>query len=96
MPMTPLRLFSGMMMLASAGGATAETVTYTYDAQGRLVQVQRTGAPQGTETAQYTYDKADNRTRVVTRSTSPTTPPPPPPPSPAGGNPPPSVVADPK
>ena len=54
-----------------AVAASAETTTYTYDARGRLVQVVRTGAPQGTETVRYTYDKAGNRTRVTSTSTSP-------------------------
>ena len=42
--------------LATAAGA-AETITYGYDAQGRLVQVARSG---GVTTA-YGFDKADNR-----------------------------------
>lgn len=78
-----IKLVIGTAVVASAGAAAAETITYVYDAHGRLVQVQRTGAPQGTETAQYSYDQADNRTRVLTTSTNPNTPPPPPPPPPS-------------
>ncbi len=72
MSVTPLKLIVGAVVLAGAGHLAAETIAYTYDAQGRLERVERTGAPQGTETAQYTFDRADNRTFVETRLTNPT------------------------
>lgn len=76
MMIRPITLAAGTMVLAGAGTVAAQTITYSYDPLGRLVQVQRTGAPQGTEVAQYSYDQADNRTRVVTTSTnSPAAPP---------------------
>lgn len=51
--------------LASHYSAMAsETVTYKYDALGRLVQVSRAGTVNNGITAAYTYDKADNRTNV--------------------------------
>lgn len=43
--------------------AAAETVTYTYDAQGRLVRVDRSGTVNDNVDDQYTYDDADNRTK---------------------------------
>ena len=47
---------------AVAGGAVAaETLTYRYDARGRLVKVERSGAVNNGVTTQYSYDKADNR-----------------------------------
>ena len=48
--------------LAAAGIASAsETITYTYDAKGRLVLVQRTGTVNNNVVANYTIDRADNR-----------------------------------
>jgi hypothetical protein len=53
---------------------SAETVTYSYDAKGRLVKVVRTGTVNNNVTVEYTHDKADNRTRVKTTN-SPNPPP---------------------
>ena len=61
--------------LAIATPATAaETITYTYDAKGRLVKVVRTGTVNNNVTVEYTHDKADNRTRLKTTN-SPNPPP---------------------
>jgi hypothetical protein len=50
----------------------AETVTYTYDAKGRLVKVVRTGTVNNNVETVYSYDKADNRkTQVTTGSQNP-------------------------
>lgn len=50
----------------------SETITYTYDAKGRLVKVVRTGTVNNNVTVEYTHDKADNRTRLkVTNSPNP-------------------------
>lgn len=54
-----------VLLLASSALAT-ETVTYTYDAKGRLVKVERTGTVNNNITTTYTHDKADNRTNVKT------------------------------
>lgn len=68
---------AGLLLLVSgfavAIPATAtETVTYTYDAKGRLVKVVRTGTVNNNVTAEYRHDKADNRTRLkVTNSPNP-------------------------
>jgi YD repeat-containing protein len=61
--------------LASAAAAT-ETITYTYDAKGRLVKVERTGTVNNGVTTQYTHDKADNRTNVTITGSANSTPPP--------------------
>lgn len=42
----------------------AETITYTYDARGRLVQVVHSGGPVSGTQVNYTHDTASNRTRV--------------------------------
>jgi hypothetical protein len=55
-------------VLAVAGLAAAswasETITYTYDARGRLVKVERSGTINNGVKAEYNYDKGDNRTNV--------------------------------
>jgi len=43
-----------------------ETTTYTYDALGRIVTVNRSGGPANGTAAEYTYDAAGNRTLVST------------------------------
>ncbi len=59
---------AGVVGLCLAGTAIAawatETITYTYDARGRLVKVERKGSVNNNVTAEYQYDKADNRTNV--------------------------------
>ncbi|MGN6773182.1 MAG: hypothetical protein ACTHJQ_25545 [Rhizobiaceae bacterium] len=67
------RLLLAFALVGMAGSATAtETITYTYDAKGRLVKVVRTGTVNNNVTVEYTHDKADNRTRVkVTNSPNP-------------------------
>lgn len=56
--------------LAGIGAVAAfatETVTYRYDARGRLVKVERSGSVNNNVNTVYTHDKADNRTnRTVT------------------------------
>lgn len=46
----------------------AETITYTYDAQGRLVTVSHTGTINNNVQTVYSHDNADNRTNVTTTS----------------------------
>ena len=55
------------LLVATAAHAT-ETITYTYDAKGRLVKVvhSSTVANNNGVTVDYTHDKADNRTNVKT------------------------------
>jgi len=49
--------------IAAAGTAVAaETLTYRYDARGRLVKVERSGGPKSGAVTNYSYDKANNRT----------------------------------
>jgi hypothetical protein len=56
---------------AAAAAMASETITYTYDSRGRLVKVVRTGSVNNNISAEYTYDKADNRTNVNVASPNP-------------------------
>jgi YD repeat-containing protein len=57
--------------LAAVAAAASETITYSYDARGRLVQVKHAGTVNNNVTANYQYDKADNRTNVNVTSPNP-------------------------
>lgn len=52
------------MSAAAFAALASETITYTYDARGRLVKVERKGTVNNNVSADYKYDKADNRTNV--------------------------------
>jgi len=66
------RIALGAAALAVAAVAVAsETITYTYDSRGRLVKVVRTGTVNNNVSANYSYDKADNRTNVNVVSPNP-------------------------
>jgi hypothetical protein len=70
----PIRLaLTGLTVaVAPALLLAAETITYTYDAKGRLVKVERSGNVNHGVKAEYKHDKADNRTSVtVTGSPNP-------------------------
>ncbi|MDQ3520087.1 MAG: hypothetical protein M3466_17005 [Gemmatimonadota bacterium] len=53
-------------LFAASVAQAAETITYTYDARGRLVQVSRSGTVNNGVSTTYTLDKADNRTNKTT------------------------------
>ena len=53
----------------------AETITYSYDAKGRLVKVERSGTANNNVKAEYSHDKADNRTNVTVTGSPNATPP---------------------
>ena len=57
----------------AAAAVASETITYTYDARGRLTKVARSGSVNNNVSATYAYDKADNRTTV--NVVSPNSPP---------------------
>jgi len=64
---TALILAAGAVGLTySSVAAAAETVTYTYDARGRLIKVVHAGTVNNGVQTDYTIDKADNRTNVTT------------------------------
>ena len=45
-------------------GIASETITYTYDAKGRLVKVEHSGSVNNGVKTEYTHDKAGNRINV--------------------------------
>jgi YD repeat-containing protein len=57
--------------LTAVAAAASETINYSYDARGRLVQVKHSGTVNNNVTANYTYDKADNRTNLNVASPNP-------------------------
>lgn len=67
-------LATALLGMASPAIAT-ETVTYTYDAKGRLVKVERSGTVNNGVKTEYAHDKADNRQNVKVTG-SPNSPPP--------------------
>jgi len=71
----PRLLIAAALAGISAQAAAAETITYSYDAKGRLKMVARTGTVNNGVTTTYTHDKADNRTNKVTTGSG--NPPPP-------------------
>lgn len=62
-----IRAIGAFALLISSSAAWAtETITYTYDAQGRLVTVVHSGTVNNGLTTTYTNDAADNRVTVTT------------------------------
>jgi YD repeat-containing protein len=80
---------SVIALMLPLGVRATETVTYSYDAQGRLVQSVISGTVNNGQSSTTSFDTANNRTNY-TVSLSGGTPPPPPPSS----NSPPVTVAD--
>lgn len=75
-----MRLLRPAIVLASCGFVTAqagasETITYTYDAKGRLIKAERSGTTNNGVKYEYTHDKANNR-RNLKVTGSPNPPPP--------------------
>lgn len=60
--------------LTAVAATASETITYSYDARGRLVQVKHSGTVNNNVSANYSFDKADNRTNL--NVASPNSPPP--------------------
>lgn len=64
-------LLAAVAVGIAAAAIAGETITYTYDARGRLVKVERSGGVNNNVSANYSYDKADNRTNVNVISPNP-------------------------
>ena len=64
-----------ILIILGTAAYAAETITYTYDARGRLKQVAHSGTVNNNLVTNYAYDKADNRTNKTTTG-SPNPPPP--------------------
>lgn len=66
-------VYAGCILAAPCWAA--ETVTYTYDAQGRVIAVVTTGGVNNGVTQTYQFDPADNRTQANTSGSPNSTPP---------------------
>lgn len=53
-------------LLGAVAASATETITYTYDARGRLIQVNHSGSVNNGVQTTYAQDKVDNRTNVTT------------------------------
>jgi hypothetical protein len=69
------RAAAALLLGGAAPAGAAETIAYSYDARGRLVQVARSGTVNNGVATSYQFDKADNRTGKTTTG-SPNPPPP--------------------
>lgn len=56
----------GLVSLVTVAGlaSAAETISYTYDAKGRVTLVTHTGTVNNNVVANYTFDTADNRKNI--------------------------------
>lgn len=63
--MKKLLLPGAVVLTVPSAGIAAETVTYTYDALGRVVTMDHQDGPNNNVTSTYSYDAADNRTNVT-------------------------------
>lgn len=55
-----------IIMILGPAAYASETITYQYDARGRLIQVTHNGTVNNGANANYCYDRAENRTYVAT------------------------------
>lgn len=68
---------SALALLSPTLSSAAETLSYTYDARGRLTQVANSGTVNDGIHSCYALDRADNRTSVIVGTTGcPSSPPP--------------------
>ena len=72
-------LIVAMIAASCLTGTTAragETISYSYDAKGRLVKVVHTGTINNNLQTTYTHDKVDNRKNTTTTGSPNSLPPP--------------------
>jgi YD repeat-containing protein len=70
-----IAVLAGLAAFFPVAAQAAETITYSYDAKGRLIKVVRAGTVNNAVTYDYAYDKANNRNKVkVTNSPNPPPP----------------------
>lgn len=53
------------VLVVTSFANASETITYTYDAKGRLIKVEHSGSVNNGLVANYTFDHADNRDTVT-------------------------------
>jgi len=61
---TMVLLLAGMLTALACMASATETITYTYDAKGRLVRVAHSGTVNNNVISNYSYDASDNRKNV--------------------------------
>lgn len=61
--MKTTKWFCAALVFLTVPASAAETITYTYDALGRVVTVWHAGTVNNGLTAAYSYDPAANRTQ---------------------------------
>lgn len=67
---------TAVSLIATSAAQATETITYAYDAKGRLVTVKRTVNSNPVVQTTYTHDKADNRKNTTTTGSPNSSPPP--------------------
>jgi hypothetical protein len=55
-------LLAAAALTCAAAAVAAETISYSYDARGRLTKVVRSGTVNNGVVTNYAHDKSDNRT----------------------------------
>jgi predicted nicotinamide N-methyase len=76
-PLTRLRMLRAALVLgagpaiaaiasASSPAGASETISYSYDARGRLIQVSHSGTVNNGVVTSYSHDHANNRTNKTT------------------------------
>ena len=71
--MHALLLLAAPLALLPGAALASETVTYTYDAKGRLTDVHHAGGPTAGAASAYRYDAADNRSHGSASGNGPAT-----------------------
>lgn len=61
-----IQFVTALVLLTPQFDHAAETITYSYDANGRLVKVVHAGTVNNGVQTTYSHDRADNRTQVKT------------------------------
>ncbi len=59
-------LVTAVLLFTVQNAHAAETITYSYDAKGRLVKVAHAGTVNNGVQTTYSHDRTDNRTQVKT------------------------------
>jgi len=57
-------------VLAATSSRAGETISYTYDALGRLIRTQSTGTVNNNQVRTVCYDKAGNRLEYTSKTTA--------------------------